>query len=164
MTDGQGVEDLTDEVLILIRQIVRRIMEHSKSLQAEHGLSVQQLLCLKTIGELGKQHDEVTLTMVVKRVQLSAATVSRISDRLEQHGLVLRERRSKDRRRVCLSITDDGVKRLKATPTLLQDTFVNRFNQLSLKERQRLTDALAKIVNLMDAEHLEASPILMIDA
>ena len=100
--------EIAHEVLRTIRQIVRKISEHSKSLYREVGLTVPQLMCLKAIGELDEEHDEVTVVMVAKRLQLSAATVSRIIDRLTRAQLVVRERRSKDRRKVCLSLTPRG--------------------------------------------------------
>ncbi len=48
--------EIAHEVLRTIRQIVRKISEHSKSLYREVGLTVPQLMCLKAIGEL----DEAT--------------------------------------------------------------------------------------------------------
>jgi DNA-binding MarR family transcriptional regulator len=148
------------EVLVAIRQIVRRISEHSKYLSREVGLTVPQLMCLKAIGEMEDDHKEITVAMVGERVQLSPATVSRIIDRLARGGLVSRERRSKDRRRVCLSLTPAGFERFQTLPVPLQERFVERFMLLPQPEQQGLLSALLRITQLMDAKDLDAAPML----
>ncbi|MCB9730587.1 MAG: winged helix DNA-binding protein [Deltaproteobacteria bacterium] len=152
--------EVAHEVLRAIRRIVRRISAHSKHLSREMGLTVPQILCLKAIGELGTHEPEVTVAMVAARVQLSAATVSRILDRLVRAGLVAAERRSRDRRRVCLSLTAEGRQGFEALPTPLQDSFVERFTALSDAERDQILGALERITELMGAADLDAAPIL----
>lgn len=155
--------DIAHEVLRSIRQIVRRISEHSKYLSAEAGLTVPQLMCLKAIGEIGQAEEgnEITVAMVGKSVQLSAATVSRIVDRLVSAGLVTRDRRAADRRKVCLSLTAAGLDRFRTLPTPLQETFVDRFKALPPEERSALLSALRRISALMGAENLDAAPLLV---
>jgi len=154
--------DIAHEVLRSIRQIVRRIAEHSKYLSREVGLTVPQLMCLKAIGEFEIKQgvDEITVAMVGKRVQLSAATVSRIVDRLVRAGLVARERRAKDRRKVCLSLTPSGLERFQTLPTPLQEKFVTRFMELEQSDRFALLESLRKITDMMEATELEAAPLL----
>ena len=153
-------QEKAHEVLIAIRQIVRRISEHSKYLSRAVGLTVPQLLCLKAIGEMEDRSPEITVAMVGGRVQLSAATVSRIVDRLVRAGLVARERRSHDRRRVCLSLTPAGIERFQTLPTPLQEQFVQRFEALTVTDQQALLSALSRIAGLMDANGLDAAPML----
>ncbi|MFT5354928.1 MAG: DNA-binding MarR family transcriptional regulator [Polyangiales bacterium] len=147
------------EVLISIRQIVRRVSEHSKYLSREVGLTVPQLLCLKAIGEMEDEHEEITVAMVGQRVHLSPATVSRIIDRVVRADLVARERRSKDRRRVCLSLTPAGLERFQTLPTPLQEKFVKRFAELAEEDQLELLSALSRITTLMDATDLDAAPM-----
>jgi len=154
--------DIAHEVLRSIRQIVRRIAEHSKYLSREVGLTVPQLMCLKAIGELEirQGEDEITVAMVGRRVQLSAATVSRIVDRLVRSGLVTRERRARDRRKVCLSLTASGLERFQTLPTPLQEKFVKRLKQLKPDERFALLESLRQITDMMGATELDAAPLL----
>lgn len=149
-----------DEVLTSIRQIVRRISEYSKHLSRDIGLTVPQLMCLKVIGELEEREPEITVAMVGKNVQLSPATVSRIIDRLVRSDLVKRERRSRDRRRVCLTLTPAGLERFQTLPTPLQEKFVRRLGELPEDERQAIVGSLRHIVSMMDAQEIDAAPIL----
>ena len=156
--------DLAHEVLSSLRQVFRRIAEHSKHLSRVAGLTVPQVVCLRTIGKLHEQGDEINVVQVARLVQLSSATVSRIIDRLERGGLVVRERRSADRRRVCLSLTATGAERYRTLPIPLQEDFLERFRALSDVERQDIFAALRRISELMDATEIDASPILIADA
>lgn len=152
--------DYSDDVLRAIRRIVRRISSHSHYLAREVGLTVPQLLCLKAIGNLEQTLAEVTVAQVAKRVQLSAATTSRIIDRLERADLVLRERNSKDRRRVCLSLTPGGYERFETLPKPLQDRFVDALDDLDEQERRTILASLERVAALMGAEDIDASPVL----
>lgn len=150
------------QILRAIRRILRRTSEHSRTVGRAGGVSVPQMLCLRAIADLS-DNDEVTVAQVASSVHLSAATVSRILDRLEKSSFVLRERRSNDRRKVCLSLTETGRKRLQALPAPLHEQFLKRLDALPTDERQELLRALEKIVELMDATGLDASPVLISD-
>lgn len=153
---------IAEDLLRAIRRIVRRISDHSRRLSNEVGLTVPQLLVLRAIG---RRHEEpeLTLAQVSKDVQLSPATVSRIIDRLERAGLVARERRSNDRRKVCLSLTAAGIDRFDALPMPLQERFVERLTELSDAEGRGLLEALQRVLELMEAgdDEVEAAPMLM---
>lgn len=149
------------EVLRAIREIARRVGDHSRFLSREAGLTVPQLMCLKAVAELD---GEVTIGAVSRHVQLSAATVSRIIDRLERAGWVERARRSHDRRRVCLSLTPAGEARYQSLPDPLQAHFIARFDQLPESERRALLGALRRVVEMMDVKDLEGVDLLERDS
>ncbi|MCA9650141.1 MAG: winged helix-turn-helix transcriptional regulator, partial [Myxococcales bacterium] len=148
--------DDSEAVLRAIRRIVRRISEHSRNLSRQVGLTVPQLLCLKAIGQLEESEGqpEITVLLVGERVQLSPPTVSRIVDRLVRAGLVTRERRARDRRKVCLSLTAAGVERYGTLPRPLQETFVARFGALSVQRQQAILQALEEVGAMMEAGSL----------
>lgn len=150
------------EILTSIRQIIRRISEYSKHLSKEVGLTVPQVMCLKAIGDAGAGELELTVAMVARRVQLSAATVSRIIERLARAGLVARARPANDRRRVCLTLTEAGVERYRTLPTPLQEQFLERLHALPEAETRAILDALRCTAELMDATELDAAPILTV--
>jgi DNA-binding MarR family transcriptional regulator len=157
---GRDDTEIAHEVLRTIRQIVRKVSEHSKAMYQEVGLTVPQLMCLKAIGDLGEHSDEVTVVMVAKQLDLSPATVSRIVDRLTRVNLVNRERRAKDRRKVCLSLTAAGLERFQTLPIPLQEIFVRRLSNLPAKERTALLASLRRISELMEATEIDAAPLL----
>lgn len=152
---------MAHEVLRSIRRIVRRISEYSKYLSHEVGLTVPQLMCLKAIGEFEEEgREDITVASIAQHVQLSAGTVSRIIDRLVRVDLISRSRTAKDRRKVCLALTESGLERFQALPTPLQEEFMNKLLALPREERQSLLDSLQQLSSLMDAEKLDVEPIL----
>lgn len=161
MTDQNATDaDVAHEMLRSIRQIVRRISEHSRALSRDFGLTVPQLMVLKSIGEMERDENEITVAMVGARVNLSPATVSRIVDRLVRSDLVLRERRAKDRRKVCLTLTPAGLERFQTLPIPLQERFVTALMRIDPAERTGMLDSLRRISELMDASELDAAAML----
>ena len=139
-----------DEVL------VRAIDLYSKKLLKETGLTTSQLLVLQSIGEL----DNPTPSTIAKEVVLSQATVTNLIDRLERNQLVNRERSLKDKRTVNVTLTDTGAEIIDSTPELLQTEFLRHYRKLQEWERHGLVSALQRVATMMDADDLDASPIL----
>ncbi len=147
------------QILRAIRRIIRRTSEHSRNVGRQGGVSVPQMLCLKSISEFPEETD-ITVAMVAKSVQLSAPTVSRILDRLEKNGYLIRERSNSDRRKVFVRLTEAGLTRIDNLPQPLHEQFLTRLEALDPVERLALLKALERIVELMDAEGMDASPML----
>lgn len=97
---------------------------------------------------------------LAKQLSLSQATITDIVKRLEQRGLVTRVPDSKDRRKIMLEITKEGKALIKAAPPLLQEQFTKRFNKLQDWEQTLLLSSLQRVASLMDAEDLDAAPML----
>ncbi|MED5371472.1 MAG: MarR family transcriptional regulator [Myxococcota bacterium] len=142
-----------------VRRIVRRVSLHSKTLAKETGLTVPQLLCLRAIHELDAE--EITLALVADHVGLSRGTVSPIIERLVQAGLVSRERSTRDRRRLHLTLTAKGEQRLESGPSPLQDRFLTKVAALPLERQAALLSSLEEIAELMDASEVDAAPMLV---
>ena len=79
---------------------------------------------------------------------------------LQSNGLVNRERSQIDRRRVIVTLTDAGRERLVQAPKPLQDSFVDRFSRLDNWEQHQIVAALERVATMMDAEQLDAAPLL----
>jgi DNA-binding MarR family transcriptional regulator len=152
-------EPIADEILRAIRKILRQTAEHSRHLARHGDLSISQLLCLRKVAESTKAKP-LTVADVAAGVQLSNATVSRILDRLEAAGLIVRERGTADRRKVFLRLTPLGKRRIKRLPTPLQEQFLERLDQLRAGEQRALLTALERIVQLMGAAEMNAAPML----
>lgn len=151
-----------DEILKALRRILRRVALHSRQLLKETGLTLPQVLCLRALGEMrGGQATQVELS---RALQLSQPTVTGIIDRLERGGLVKRERSTEDRRKIGVSLTETGSERLLSLPTPLQEEFLARLKQLSPVERASLLQSLTRVVELMEAQAVDAAPMLLPDA
>lgn len=152
-------QELADDILRSIRRIIRSVALQSKRLSKATGLTLPQIAVLRAI-ESSPEH-ELSVAGISRGVQLSSPTVSGILDRLERAGLVERRRGSEDRRKVWLKLTDEGRRKLADTPAPLQDRFVSQLMQLPDGRQRELLGALAQIVELMEADKIDASPFLM---
>ena len=145
-----------EEILLSLRRISRAIDLHSRSLAARFELTAPQLVCLRQVvagraaaaGELARQ------------VSLSQATVTGILDRLEARGLLERHRDPHDRRRQLLSPTQAGRRLAAAAPIPLQERFAARLAALPPADQQGIAQALARIVEMMEAEEISAQPVM----
>lgn len=144
------------DVLVALRKITRAIDLRSKALMRETGLTAPQLLVLMEL----LNDSDATPSSVAKAVHLSQATVTTILDRLDKAGLILRTRSDTDRRMIRLSLTDEGRHKVQSAPEPLQAGFIERFEALEPWERHQLIASIQRIATMMDAEHIDAAPIL----
>jgi DNA-binding MarR family transcriptional regulator len=151
------MNDLQDEVLVSLRRIIRATDLYSRKLGKRTGLTTPQLVVIQAIGTLR----DPTVSDVAKAVSLSLATVTTILNRLEANGLVHRERSAVDRRRVIVTLTEKGEELGASAPKPLQDSFVDRFVRLESWEQHQIVAALERVATMMDAEELDAAPILL---
>jgi DNA-binding MarR family transcriptional regulator len=147
-----------EQVLITIRKIIRATDIYSRQLSKTVGLTVPQLMVLQAIRDLGA----VAISRISGEISLSQATVTSIIDRLESRGLVSRRRSEADKRVVHASLTEPGAELLDSAPTPLQDVFRSRFDALEAWEKSMIIASLQRVAAMMDAEQLDASPMLAV--
>ncbi|WP_076419497.1 MULTISPECIES: MarR family transcriptional regulator [Colwelliaceae] len=148
-----------DELLISIRKVIRAIDLHSKQLTKSSGLTGPQLLIMLEI----EKTQAITASQIAKTINLSAATVTNILDRLESRNLIRRVRSSEDKRRVSLYLSDIGKECLIDSPKPLQEHFIKNFCRLEEWEQSLLLSSMQRIAIMMDADDLDAAPVLEID-
>ncbi|RBW49386.1 MarR family winged helix-turn-helix transcriptional regulator [Marinobacter sp. F3R11] len=145
-----------DHVLVALRRVIRATDLHSKRLSKNAGLTGPQLLIMRTIRDMG----EVTIGTIADKVSLSQATVTTILDRLEHRQLVYRVRSTQDKRKVHAHLTEDGADILSRAPSPLQEDFIKKFQSLHEWEQNMILASLQRVANMMDADDIDASPVL----
>ncbi len=145
-----------EEVLIALRRVIRATGLHSKYLARTTGLTTPQILVLQAVGN----SESLIVSALASRVNLSQATVTSILDRLEKRQLVSRQRSMQDKRKVVVSLTGLGIETLKNAPMPLQEQFTRQFHQLQGWEQAMIVSALQRVAMMMDADEIDASPLL----
>jgi DNA-binding MarR family transcriptional regulator len=151
----EGMDRHTD-VLITLRRIIRAIDMRSRHLMQQAGLTGPQLLVLQALG----RHTRMSAGDLAREVNLSQGTMTSILDRLEKRSLILRLRSETDRRKIHVTLTGEGEKQLAAAPTLLQERFIERFQQLKDWEQTQILASVQRLAEMMDAQDLDAAPVL----
>ncbi|MGF1908455.1 MarR family transcriptional regulator [Vibrio kasasachensis] len=145
-----------EEVLVSLRQIIRAIDLHSKKLSKEAGLTAPQLILMRSIRELG----EVTIKQLSNHTNMSQATATIILDRLQRNGLIERKRSETDKRKVHAVLTEQGKERLEQAPLPLQQSFINKFQQLEDWEQTLLLSSVQRLSAMMNAKDIDVAPVL----
>ncbi len=149
----------SDELLSSIRRIIRAVDVHSKDLLKQYGLTGPQLILLKEIG----RSQLISVSDLARKVSLSQATVTNIVVRLEQQGYLKRRKGEGDKRKVYVDISEKTRKIIDSNPSLLQLTFVKKFQNLAEWEQSLLLSSLQRVASMMDAQNLDAAPHLFSD-
>lgn len=140
---------VNDSLCILqsIRRIAQCVGQHSKRLSATHNMTSPQLVALLAISQLGQG----TLSSIGRAIQLSPSTVVGIVDRLEEKGLVRRERDTKDRRNVFVRVTVSGQLVVANAPSALPEGFSVALSALPEADRQTLLVALDQLARMLES-------------
>jgi DNA-binding MarR family transcriptional regulator len=144
------------EVLSALRRLIRATDLDSKRLARQTNLSTSQLLVLELLAEGPAQ----TVGGIADRVGLAQATATSLVDRLEERGLVSRQRSESDRRQVKVLLTAKGRSLQAEAPKALQTRFLANFSALQEWEKLAILSSLQRIAELMDAGDLDAAPVL----
>jgi len=145
-----------DHALIALRQILRATEISARALAKQCGLTPSQLILMELIVKT----DGATPSALAKEISLSHATLTALIDKLESRCLVKRTRDPTDKRRTIVRLTDAGLSTLESAPSLLQQRFERGFAKLEEWEQSFLVAALERTVALLDAETIDAAPVL----
>ena len=148
--------EINDQILIALRRIVRAIDQHSRRLAQDFGLTGPQLVILRELVRNGGMY----VAELAESISLSHATVTDILNRLEQRGLVSRERSLTDRRRIMVTATKRSMALISQSPPLLQETFSAQLAKLQEWELTQTLSVLQRVALMMDASQVDASPLL----
>jgi len=147
--------DVSEQVVLALRRLIRATDLHSRSLIARYGLTLPQLAVLEALSH----HGSLAVSELTKAVHLSQATVTGILDRLEKRFLIERHRSDTDKRRVMVRLTPGGEKILSRRPPHLQEHFVSEFAKLQDWEQTQILSSLQRLAGMMEAGPLKDGPV-----
>jgi len=148
--------DRTDVSLIALRRILRATELFGRELAQTAGMTAVQFRVLQVVGETG----QCTATAISQRMRVSQATVTSLVDKLVRSGMVVREKSQTDRRQTNIVITDLGRRTITDAPDPLQQRYVRKFEALADWEQAMIVASLERVAAMLDAEELDASPVL----
>ncbi len=116
------------------------------------GVSPQQVGLLVLI----RYEAGVTVGTLAAEERVSTAAMSKRISRLERDGLVIRTPSETDRRRVDLSLTEEGQRTLRRVRSRRTAWLASRLESLSPAERATVSAAVDPLSRLLDEEEEEA--------
>ncbi len=148
--------DRTDQSLIALRRILRATEMYGRKLATAAGLTAVQFRVLQIVAERGT----CTATQIAQQMRVSQATITALVDKLVKHGMVQREKSQTDRRQTDIVITKAGRETILHAPDALQQRYVRKFESLADWEQAQLVASLERVATLLDAEDIDAAPVL----
>ena len=146
----------SEDALIALRKIQQVTELSSKRLARTAGLTPSQLSVLRILTE----YPEVSAGYLAEATQLKHATITSLIDKLEARGFISRRKCDEDKRRVWLRLLPAGQNALADAPDPLHEVFSDRFDALPDWQQAMLVTVLEQVTTLLDAENLEAAPVL----
>src|SRR5690606_33679803 len=129
---------------------------YSPHLSKTLGLTAPQLTASQSV----QTHGAVTIGDLARATSLSQATVTTIVTRLERRAHLRRENSHPDRRTVHVALPAAGRQALAGAPAPLQEELVRELTLLEPWEQSMILSSLQRVARMMDAEDIDASPVL----
>ena len=134
-------------VLNRIRSIIQAFDVHSRRLNSRFGLTSPQLVCLLDVID----NTSTTACEISRRIHLGQSTLVGVLDRLEAKGLIERHRDLRDRRRMLVTATKEGVRVAKTTPSPLDERLTNALSSLPESEQAHIASSLLQLERMIEA-------------
>ena len=134
---------LAQEALVSILRTAALVQRQVSQVVEGSGVTIQQYNVLRILRGAGT--DGLPTLAIRDRMIEEAAGITRLLDKLEAAGHVVRERSTPDRRQVVCRITPTGLKLLAALDEPVDTAGATGFNALDEAEQTSLVELLAAV-------------------
>jgi DNA-binding MarR family transcriptional regulator len=148
-------ETVIKDIVGSIRKLVRAVYLDSQKMSRQFGLTGQQSVVLRLLLNNGS----MSSADLSRLMYVTPSNMTGIIDRLEKKGLIERMRKEGDRRVTLILLTDTGKGLSKGLPDPFEKKFINQLADLEFDHVQLLAMAMNQILNLIDAEDIEAETL-----
>ena len=135
-----------DQIVLALRRITQAIDQYSRQLWRDAGLTAPQLATLREIIA-GRNTSPMTLA---DALHVSQPTITGILGRLEQQGLIVRQRSQIDRRSIIAIPTKKGRNLALKAPPLLRDRFRSELSRLQQRQQNEMLATLQREARFVD--------------
>lgn len=146
MSDNENVLKLDNQLCFPLYACAKEIVRRYKPFLDEIDLTYTQYITMMALWE----HKEMTVKELGKHLFLDSGTLTPLLKRLEQKGLVKRERDSEDERVLIVSITGAG-ERLREQAVLIPQKMAQCV-KLDMDDAKELYRILHKLLGTLETE------------
>jgi DNA-binding MarR family transcriptional regulator len=137
---GRGFDSLEQEVFLNLWRTYDRLRALEDELFRDHDLTAQQYNALRLLR--GARPDGLRTLELAARLVSRAPDITRLLDKLEQRGLIVRVRPPANRREVWVGITERGLALLDELAGPVRACHARQLGHLSAEQLETLTDLL----------------------
>ena len=144
-----------NELVGSIRKLVRAVYLDSMKMAKKYGLTGPQSAVLRLLANNG----DLSSAALSRRLYVTPSNVTGIIDRLEKKGYVRRTRKEGDRRVTLITLTESGQQLSKRIPDPIEKKIITELADLEPQHVEILKMAMQQIVDLIDTEDVEETPL-----
>lgn len=144
-------QDLEAQVFVNLLRAADALTRGAEGLLKPYNLSATQYNILRILRGAGPEG--LACREVGARLISRDPDITRLFDRMETRGLIVRAREADDRRVVRTRITDEGLRLLAELDRPVRDLHRRQLGQLPEKELRRLMDLLERIRERAEQVH-----------
>jgi DNA-binding MarR family transcriptional regulator len=135
-----GFDSPQQEAYLSLWRTYDRLRAIEDELFSQHDLTAQQYNALRLLES--KLPEPMLTSAIGQRLISRAPDITRLLDRLEQRGLVARNRPAQNRRTVQVSITPAGLELLAALARPVRECHAKQLGHLPAEQLKKLTELL----------------------
>lgn len=144
MSNGKDYQKLENQLCFPLYAASRLVTKCYQPLLKEYDLTYPQYLVLLVLWE----NDSVPLSFISERLILQSNTLTPLVKRMEEIGLLTRERSFEDERSVIITLTEKG-KELKKQAENVPFDLVKNFG-MEMKDLEELHELLYRLIKNID--------------
>ena len=150
-------QSVIKDIVGSIRKLVRAVYLDSQKMSRQFGLTGPQSIVMRLLFNNGS----MSSADLSRMMYVTPSNMTGIIDRLEKKDLVKRVRKQGDRRVTLIVLTDTGKLLSERLPDPIENKFINQLADLKNEQVQILAMAMRQILNLIDLDGVEATPLEM---
>ncbi|KHD87558.1 MAG: transcriptional regulator [Bdellovibrio sp. ArHS] len=125
-----------------IRFIFKALRVSSSQFEKDIGLSAAQIFVLKQL----KEEPGLSINDLALRTTTHQSSVSVVVKKLEEQGFVTRATSKEDSRRVVVSLTPEGEKKLSVIPRTVQEEMIESLQRMDPEKTKKLAALMKEFV------------------
>lgn len=139
---GAPDEKMVFVVLKQFRLIYGSVRQHFREVENRCGVSGSQLWLLHEVAH----SPGIGVSELADRLSIHQSTCSQLVDKLESRGLVIKQRKAEDQRRVGLQLTDSAGALLGAAPGPVEGVLPQALQGLTDETLEQLQASLSQVI------------------
>jgi DNA-binding MarR family transcriptional regulator len=147
--------NLEEEALLNIRRTSDRLQHHTQQIFKPHGITPTQynvLRILRGAGDGGLRCSDIG-----DRLVSSDPDITRLLGRLQKQKLIRRKRNPKDKRVIYATITAEGLRLLKETDPVVNDSIKQMLKHMNREKLTALVSLLEEVRQAFSPEEQQSS-------
>lgn len=141
--------DYKDKAITFVK-LINEVKQHN------HMKDISQNMAgARWIMQLLYKHKSLTPGEISKKLQITTARVAAILNALEDKKIIIRKIDPKDRRKIIVSLTEDGLTKSQEHKEKMLDQITDVLLKLGKDDTDKLLDIVAKVNHIIEEKQLQ---------